>query len=733
MNKKIPILIGFFLLSFFIWLQLSHWTPIQYVITRLNYLAYDIQLRTKLLTQPHHFDSEVSIVDIDDKSIGAEGRWPWSRSKLANLIAKIQEAGAVVIALDITFSQPEKNIIDSVSKQLLKDNLLNAQFEKSLKQIYPYYDHDAELAQTLKKSDTITGITFLFRSETRGILPKPLTKLSDLGKQLGVIKFNGYYSNIPLIQDAAKSGGFLNVFADEDGIIRRVPVLARFQDLLYPSLALQAVRLYLLAEIQLDTEMYKDRLRIEGLQMGNHFIPTDSKAQVLIPFRGAIYSFRYYSATDVLNNNIARDAFAGKIIFVGTSATSTGDLKATSIQGLFPGVEIQATLADAILTDRFVYRPDWALGAEITLTALLGFFSVLVFPFLGPRMLSAIILVFPPLLIFGNNWLWSQTQFVLSVIIPILALVILALFNMIYGYLFETRKREYLKKMFGQYVPSKHIDAMLKSKSENYALKGEDREMTVLFADIRHFTTISEKLTATQLKEMLNAFLTPMTEVIFKHQGTIDKYVGDMIMAFWGAPLRDKRHSQHGLSAAIEMQKKLKMIRHDLAKKSGAEIHIGIGLNSGLMSIGDMGSQFRLNYTVLGDSVNLGSRVESLTKYYGVDIIATESTVYKQNHFAIKLLDRVRVKGKETGIMIYEVIDFIKDMSSEKKSEIKLSQLAINYYFKQDWNQSLILFKELHQQYPETYLYSMYLKRIATLLAHPPSADWDGVYSMKEK
>jgi len=303
---------------------------------------------------------------------------------------------------------------------------------------------------------------------------------------------------------------------------------------------------------------------------------------------------------------------------------------------------------------------------------------------------------------------------------------------MFYGYLFETRKREKLKEIFGQYVPEKHIEEMLTSVSE-LGLYGEDRELTVMFADIRNFTALSEPLTAAQLKDVLNEFFTPMTEIIFKFRGTIDKYIGDMIMAFWGAPLKDKYHARHAISAALEMQQAVEKLKKVFAAKGWPEINIGIGLNTGLMSVGDMGSTFRRNYTVLGDSVNLASRIEGLTKYYGAKIIATEFTQTKQPLFIFRKLDRVRVHGKTHSIEIFEPVGYIKGFSAELAKEIDRYHAALAYYFAQQWEKASAVFTLLARERPNEKLYHLYLKRLANFEKNPPSADWDGVYTHLEK
>jgi adenylate cyclase len=729
MSKRIPILIGLFILALAVWVQLTSVLVVRNTFTRLENMAYDLQLRTKVFTHRKFSESPVVIVDIDDKSLSQEGRWPWPRSKVGDLVKRLQEEGVVVIAFDILFSEQQDNIANTILVQLKKQALASTAINDTMEKLQPYFDEDAKFAETLKSIDVSLGMTFNPKQASQGYLPPPILVLTTPAeKQLGFITAPGYIADIPVLQQAAKNAGFLNVFPDSDGIVRRVPLLMRYQDGLYPSLALNSVRLFLLSNVNLITATYNESIRLEGIKLGDHLIPTDNQSQVIIPFVGNSFTLPYISATDVLHKNISAGALQGKIVFVGTSATGLGDLHATAIEGVYPGVEIQASIAYGILLNTFSYKPAWGLGAEVFATIVLGLLFIFTFPYLGPRLLGLIIILTPIALVMLNDLIWEKTGLIISFLAPIILPIILAMVNILYGYLFETLRRERLKEMFGQYVPEKHIDEMLKASGKNYGLLGEDREMTVLFADIRNFTTISEPLTASQLKDLLNDFFTPMTEIIFKHHGTIDKYVGDLIMAFWGAPLRDKRHAPHALAAALDMQIAVKKLHTEFAERGLPEINIGIGLNSGEMSVGDMGSKFRRNYTVLGDAVNLASRVESLTKYYGVNIMVTENTSKEQKNFVFRLLDRVRVKGKKSGVAIYEVICRTNELTPELNEKLKLHTQALDDYFTQKWLLARDLFTQLNQTYPNDILYPLYLQRIADFELNPPPADWDGVY-----
>src|SRR3990167_1832805 len=546
MRKWIPILAGFFLVALTLWSALSNST--HHLLDRLDNLAYDIQLQARILTHPHLLkENWIAIVDIDDKSLRAEGHWPWPRNILGTLVGTLQTQGAVVIAFDILFPEAEPNAATTVLQGLQQKKLATPSLESLLEKTKPYFDTDKIFAEALTKANAILGITFDFRPQTSGLLPAPLLTLSPSdSRQLNLISANGYLSDIPVLMRAVKNAGFLNIFPDNDGIIRRAPLILEYQNGIYPSLALETVRLFLGQDIRLITPVYGKEKKIEGVQFGQTIIPTDAKGQVLIPFLGRSYTFPYYSATDVLHNKIPADALTGKIVFIGSSATGLGDIKTTAIQNTYPGVEVQASLANGIIENKFSYQPEWAIGANILLIIVLGSLAAAFLPYFGPRTLCILIVCIPIILFSIANFIWAATGFILSPLLLTFLLVAIAILNTLYGYLFESRRREHLKSMFGQYVPATHIDEMLKHPSSD-SLRGEDKEMTVLFADIRSFTTLSEGLIAADLKDMLNAFFTPMTKIIFKHQGTIDKYVGDMIMAFWGAPLTDKQHTKHAI------------------------------------------------------------------------------------------------------------------------------------------------------------------------------------------
>lgn len=728
MSKRIPIVVGIMFLLIALWLLITPNSTIQQFIERLNNLNYDFMYKVNVVTDKQAVVNHITIIDIDDRSLRAIGRWPWPRKTLANLVTQLQNKGARVVAFDIFFSEVDPNIAKIMLQRLAQENKLTPAVASTLKNNVMLFDDDIVFAKSLTGIEPVLPLGFLPYNQTTNVLPKPLMALTPKQQEdLDIKEAKGYISNIAEIQNKAKGSGFINIFPDEDGIIRRTPLLIEYHGNLYPSLSLQAVMTFLGESIQLITHPYHHTQHLEGIKLGFNTIPTNEKSQVLIPFIGKSFTFPYYSAIDVLNGKVPTEAINGKLIFIGTSATGLGDLHPTTVQNPFPGVEIQATVARGILHNTFSYVPAWALGASIAITLLIGLAAAFIFPYLGPGWLALMIVIFPPLFTLLNHWLWQFTGLIISLLIPMLLVFAIALFNIMYGYLFESRRRERIKAMFGQYVPEKHIDEML-HQPEDLALQGESREMTVLFADIRNFTSMSENLSATELVEVLNTYLTPMTEIIFKNHGTVDKYVGDMIMAFWGAPLKDDKHAEKAIDAALEMHLMVRNLHQTLAKHHWPDIKIGIGINSGQMSVGDMGSQYRRNYTVIGDEVNLASRIEGLTKFYGVDIIVSENTKRDQHKFVFRQLDRVKVKGKNLSIAIYEVICKRLELNAALDDELEKHHQALEHYFKQQWVDAESLFLELHNNHPKVRIYKIFLDRIAEFKNMTLSADWDGVY-----
>jgi adenylate cyclase len=542
-----------------------------------------------------------------------------------------------------------------------------------------------------------------------------------------------YTANIGILQNATTYAGFLTVMPDSDGVIRRAPLLLRHENGLYPALALEAARLYLLGgQPQLRTTSLGAATAIEGIEIAGHLIPTDARGRALVPYLGPSGSFAHLSAAALLRDDFAIDEVANRIVLIGTSALALADIRATPVESVYPGVEVQASLIAGILRGHFPHEPAWAPGASFMLLLGLGLLLAVLLPLLaelGMLLLAAAAMLG---LLLVNAWLWNQAGLVLGLATPVLMILTLVVFQLGYGLLFEARSHRQLKDMFGQYVPPTLVEEMSRGGG-HYGFAGESRELSVLFADIRNFTALSETLSAEALKALLNRFFTPMTRIIFDRRGTIDKYVGDMIMAFWGAPVRDPGHAGHALAAALDMLRAVEDLRAEFIREGLPPIAIGIGINSGVMNVGDMGSQYRRAYTVIGDSVNLASRLEGLTRFYGVNLVVGPRTRELAPEFAYRRLDRVRVKGKREAVEVFEPLCRLAELDEERRKELHAHEQALECFWARDWQGARARFESLRAAHPRTPVYEHYLERIGQLLDRDLPDDWDGVYERREK
>ncbi|MDO8412388.1 MAG: adenylate/guanylate cyclase domain-containing protein [Gallionellaceae bacterium] len=713
--------------------QLSEKGTLKSLQQRIEWLAYNVRLNASL-PEKNVLDPRIVIVDIDEKSLKAEGRWPWSREKIANLIDKLFESKVSVVAFDVLFAEPEENPAQHVLEKLPDSQ--KKVLEPALREMMPKLDADSKLAAQLKGRNVVLGYTFRGgQQESVGQLPHPLSGADSVVSQNSLIPIMpGYSANLPRLQQAAAFGGFFDADMDEDGILRRSPLLKRHGGKLYASLGLEAARANYAGEaIEIHTVPVGDSLAVESVRLAGYDIPTDAEGRVIIPYRGSHPSFPYVSATDVLHGAVASTVLDGTIVFVGTTAQGLLDMRATPMQAVYPGVEVHANIVAGILDHRFPVHPDWIEAADLFCLLVLGVALSLWLPWLSPLRALLLSIAVGATLIMFNMWLWREHGLVMNIATPAILLFLLTLLNMAYGFLSESRGRAFLKDKFGQYVPPAVVDEMVLHPGEDFGFDGDSREMTVLFSDVRNFTTISESLSANELKKLLNEFFTPMTRIIFDQRGTIDKYVGDMIMAFWGAPQRNEQHARYALDAAFDMLRKVEELKPVFKAHGLPEVDIGIGINTGLMNVGDMGSEFRRAYTVIGDTVNLASRLESLTKFYGAKLIVGENTRKGQDHILFRQLDLVRVKGKKDAVNIFEPIGYREQASPELLAELELYQQAIDQYFTRQWLEAKLTFKRLQQQNPGVPIYTVYLERIEILRERGLGPEWDGVYEQRRK
>jgi len=727
--------------------QAGGWFPLPF-IERLDGILYDVRLR---LTAPGGVDPRVVIVDIDENSLrereaGGEGRWPWPRDRLALLVNRLNDDYNVsLVGFDVIFSERDESsgirTIDKLANTELKND---AGFQSQYARIKPLLDLDSQFAKSFKDRIVILGYSFLNSGDEqkKGTLPPEVFTTSQIPLSIvDPMKRQGFTGNLAQLQNSATDGGHINPIVDHDGILRRIPMLVEYEGKYYESLGLASARALLgslpLKALDADGQEITSNTNyfgaVEALDVGGAILPVDSQLASYIPYRGPYKSFEYISASDVLNKKVPKEKLEGKIILIGTTAPGLLDLRATPVGNAYPGVEIHANMITGILDGTIKHAPLWASAANLALIMVLGLVMALVLPFLSP-LLGTVVSVTTIALALGLNLYSYQHGIVLPLATLLATLLSVYLFNIAYGYFVESKNKRLITGLFGQYVPPELVDEMAQNPA-NFNMEGESRELTILFSDVRGFTTISESLDAKTLSEFINAFLTPFTQVIYDHRGTIDKYMGDCIMAFWGAPIKDENHARHGLQSAFQMLKAMEVLNTQFIKKAWPPIKVGIGLNSGRVSVGNMGSEIRLAYTVMGDAVNLASRLEGITKEYGAAIIIGHDTRLQLPDLIAREVDKVRVKGKDIPVQIYEPLGFEGTVSEEQLAALALFENALNAYRIQDWAAAQSQFEHLMQHYPATgeVLYPLYLERIAHLRANPPGAQWDGSFTFTKK
>jgi len=729
------IILSLILLGLFSWFQTTEYEAAVNLRQRLELLAYDLRLSATLPENPEQ-DKRIVIVDIDEKSLRKEGRWPWSRAKMASLLNKMFEHGAVVVAFDIMFSEPERNSAKTVLTQLKKDMPYAKSVHKALRSRLHDFDNDAKFATSLKGKDVVLGYIF-HRADIKPIGQLPQALVVENEEKIlksTVVKMQSYTASLSVLQKAAVNAGFFSLDADSDGIIRRVPLVVKYKDKLYPSLSLEAMRLYqLLDKVQVLTEGIGDSINITGVALAkDKIIPTDGEGRAIIPFRGPYQSFPYVSATDILHEDYDQSILKNTIVLVGTTAEGLFDLRAVPMQSVYPGVEVHANILSGILDNKFPVQPAWASGANLVIVLVTGLLLVFVLPFVRPYMKILFALTVVSVLLAFNILMWSQLGIVMAIAVPLVLALTISAINLAYGFLTEADSKSQLQDMFGQYVPRELVTEMTETQ-KTYDFEGVSREMTVLFADICKFTTISESLTAAKLKELLNRFFTPMTRIIFERRGTIDKYVGDMIMAFWGAPLVDEKHATNAVLAAFEMLQDVEKLKQEFIAEGLPPFEIGIGINTGVMNVGDMGSEYRRAYTVIGDSVNLASRLEGLTRLYDTPLVIGEKT-YSQVKQTVTCqeLDLVMVKGTSRPITVYAPLCRKSHTTDELWNELSLNQEALRLYRYQNWRAAKEVFETLHA-IDRKPVYQVYLERIEWYRKNPPGPQWNGAFERREK
>jgi adenylate cyclase len=720
------------------------------VLQHLEDIIYDARLRASM---PETLDDRVVIVDIDEKSLAEIGHWPWGRNRLAALMDELLVRQQVaVVGFDVVFGEADESSGLKQLRQLATGGLKDQSgFVDRLKQLEPSLDYDAAFARSIENRPVVLGYYFTSDRDGRvnGVMPAPVMQRADLqGRPIQFLSWNGYGANIDKLAQAAPRAGFFNSITDGDGVVRSIPLISEFGGQYYESLALAMLRLRIGSpDIKpgFPPETFTGPGRNSGyqrlesvlLKSGDKTlaIPVDERVATLVPFRGAGGpsggSFRYISAADLLAGSVAAASLKGKLVIVGTTAPGLLDLRVTPVGETYAGVETQANVLSALLDGRVLVKPDYARGFEIVILVAAGLLLAFALPLLSaPRAVALSAAVIAGLV--GIN-LWLYLGY--GLVLPLASALVMAMaafaLNMSYGYFVESRAKRDLANLFGTYVPPELVDEMVKDP-DRYTMTAATRELTVMFCDIRGFTSLSESMEPTQLQALLNSVFSQLTGVIRANRGTVDKYMGDCVMAFWGAPVSEPDHASLAVKAALEMTSAIEKINVQYRAQGLPEIGIGIGINTGQMCVGDMGSDVRRSYTVIGDAVNLASRIEGLCKTYGVNIVVSDNTRAQTAGVDWQELDRVCVKGRQQAIAIYFPLS--SGGAIERSGEEQASwKLVLKTYRKQDWERCEVLLLDLLRKSGEKCLYGLYAERVASRKRLPFDPLWDGTTSFDTK
>jgi adenylate cyclase len=679
----------------------------------------------------------VTIVDIDEKSISKLGQWPWPRTQIADIIHNLTNMGAAVIAFDVVFAEPDRLNPDIAAERM---RYLDEATRAKLRTLP---SNDQVLADVIRRSRVVLGETGLAEANPKFDKTLPVTGVAMLGEeaQRFLFEFPGLLRNVPVLEQAAAGRGLFTIRTERDGIIRRVPMMLLAQGLMMPSLSFEILRL---AADSPTILIKSDKAGVKSVGVRGFEIPTDRNGQLWVHFARQDPSI-YVSAADVLDGSVPMDKINRKLVLIGTSAVGLNDIKTTPVSSSMPGVEIHGQVLEAALTKSLLSEPIYGALTEFLGALVVGILVIVFAPRLGPVTLVIVGALIAAVLI-GTSWFfYTQYRELIDFTYPLMSTTAIYLTLIFASFVREQQQRKQIRGQFAQYMSPALVEQLAQSP-EKLVLGGEARELTIMFSDVRGFTTISEtfKHDPQGLTALMNRFLTPLTNAILARKGYIDKYMGDAIMAFWNAPLGDAQHQINACEAAIDMLEKideLNKVREVEAAEGGFNfipINVGIGLNTGTCTVGNMGSDIKFNYSVLGDSVNLASRLEGQSKEYGFPIIVGSSTALAvKDKFAILELDFIMVKGKKEPEVIYAIAgrkDTAQSGHFQRLRNLTIEMLGC--YRSRDWQGALAAIERGRRSddaHSLEYLYHLYEARIRGYIENPPPADWNGAYALLTK
>ena len=694
---------------------------------------------------------EIVLAVIDEKSIAREGKWIWPRTKIAELVNRLSAYGAKVVAFDIGFLEPDENtggrVIEQIIEEINTSGGQNQSIQNYLKKLKYETDSDRRLADAIQSSGARVVLGYFFQMDRHGAGQLSADDYqrhqenikgsryqfvrfkSDDARKLKLIEPALPQSNIPLISEATDYAGFFNMEADRDGVVRRIPAVYKYKETLYAPLAVMAAGAFLGSPPSLQVADYG----IETLQVDRISIPVDELGRMMINYRGGAKTYPHISVTDIIHGNVAEADLKGKIVIVGATAVGIYDLRVTPFSSVFPGVEIHANIIDSILSQNFLYQPSWVALFDIFGIVATGFILGIILPRTGvfTGILSSI-MVFAGY-IFVCQLFFSQKGFILNLVYPLTVLLIVYVTITGYKYLIESRQKRFIKDAFSTYLAPSVVKQLIDSP-EKLVLGGEKRVITAFFSDVQGFTSISEKLSPEKLVEIINEFLTEMTDIILKYEGTVDKFEGDAIIAFFGAPNDLENHAATACAAAIEMQKKLAALREKWKAEGKPELMMRIGLCSGPAVIGNMGSKNRMDYTMMGDTVNTAARLEGVNKVYGTYTLISETTYRAAGEgFIYREIDKINVVGKKEPISVYQLLGVAGESDEHLDNVRSFYVRGIQAYQSQKWEQAIGFFNEVLKIAPGDGPSLSLLRRCEALRQNPPGQGWNSAFVIKHK
>ena len=646
---------------------------------------------------------QIVIVDIDEAALKQFGQWPWSRTIVAELINKLSNANAGIIGLDIVFAEPDQTSPHRIAS-MIKNNTANLD------------NYDLILAETLASTPTVGGYFFTFEENDEDNIPLIPTIIVEKGlkNNNSILQPKAVVLNQDVLQEKFYSSGFFNNIPDEGGMIRRVPLIMRYDGMVYPSLVLEMARIYSGVS---KVEIYGDDVGVEKIEFGDFSIPTDHAGRLIVNFRGAGRHFKYISAADILNGNFETKEIAGKFVLIGTSAVGLSDLRSIPFDSAIPGVEVHANTLDNVLKGDFIYEPSNVVIYDLIIIWSIVLILILLFSYISSWLLLPVAIGIGYALFHIFFYLLFDIGVVLNLLFPMLAFVSILILSVSIDYIITSRQRELVKRIFAKKVSNAVMDDLLKHDNDEI-LKVREENVAVFFSDIRGFTEISETIGSSQkLVALLNRYMTPMVNAIANSEGTIDKFIGDAIMAYWNAPNQVENYTDKAVASALEQIKILNQLNVQLDKEFGVTLNIGISIHTGLVTVGEMGSVGRSDYTIIGDNVNLASRLEGLNKLYGTTIIISADTKHQlREQYTFRSLDLVRVKGKKEVVEVFEVMP--ADEGVKRYNELRSYERALETYRHGKIKEAYALFKALEEEYG-CKLYRLYLQRCQEYLEHP--------------